>query len=68
MTLRETAAYNAGIEAVRHAALIAAVTIEVRIDAGEIRHRAAVAALRGLAEGAVALALKSGPEPDRKTS
>ncbi len=51
MTSREQAAFAAGIETARQMALTAAVTIEVRDDAGEVRHRAAVAALQGLAEG-----------------
>lgn len=51
MTLREQAAFAAGIEHARQMALIAAVSLEVRDDAGEIRQRAAVAALQGLAEG-----------------
>lgn len=51
MTDRERAAFAAGIETARQMALTAAVTIEVRDDAGEIRQRAAAAALAGLAEG-----------------
>lgn len=51
MTLREQAAFTAGIEHARQMALIAAVSLEVRDDAGEVRQRAAVAALQGLAEG-----------------
>lgn len=51
MTPREQAAFNAGIEAARQAALIAAVTIEVRDDASEVRQQAAAAALHGLAAG-----------------
>lgn len=51
MTPRERAAFAAGIEHARQMALIAAVTIETRDDAGEVRQRAAVAALQGLAEG-----------------
>lgn len=51
MTPREQAAFAAGIEAARQAALVAAVTIEVRDDAGEVRQRAAAAALQGSAEG-----------------
>lgn len=57
MTSRERSAYNNGIEAVRQAALIAAVTIEVRDDAGGLRQQAAIAALQGLADGARALML-----------
>lgn len=50
-TARERAAFTAGIEAARQMALIAAVTIEVRADATEVRQQAAAAALQGLAEG-----------------
>ena len=62
MTSRERAAFNAGIEAVRHMALVSAVTIEVRDDASRIQNQAAVAALQALAEGAKDLML--GPETD----
>jgi hypothetical protein len=62
MTAREIAAFNAGVEAVRQMALIAAITIEARDDAKEIRQRAAAAALQGLAEGAAHL-LPSKPSP-----
>ena len=55
MTAREQAAFNAGVEAVRQMALIAAVTIEARDDAREVRQRAATAALQGLAAGAAHL-------------
>ncbi|MCJ2063257.1 hypothetical protein MKK63_11100 [Methylobacterium sp. J-088] len=51
MTPREQAAFTAGIEAARQAALTAAVTIEVRGDANEVRQQAAAAALQGLADG-----------------
>lgn len=51
MTARERIAFDAGIEAARQAALVAAVSLEIRDDAGEVRQRAAVAALQGLAEG-----------------
>lgn len=50
MTSTELAAFHAGI---RHAAdltLATAMTIEVRPDANQLRQRAAVEALRGLAE------------------
>ena len=57
MTPREQAAFNAGIEAMRQMAMIAAVTIEVRDDCREIRQQAAAAALHGLAEGAASLLL-----------
>ena len=51
MTSREQAAFAAGIETARHMALTAAVTLEVRDDAREVRQQAAVAALQGLADG-----------------
>lgn len=51
MTVREQAAFVAGIETARQMALTAAVTIEIRSDATELRQQAAVAALQGLAEG-----------------
>ena len=59
MTPREQAAFNAGVEAVRQMALIAAVTIEARDDAQKLRQRAAAAALQGLADGAKALMLET---------
>lgn len=55
MTPRETAAFNAGIEAARQMAMVAAVSIEVRDDGTELRQRAAAAALFGFAEGAAVL-------------
>ncbi|MCJ2012677.1 hypothetical protein [Methylobacterium sp. J-076] len=51
MTAREQAAFAAGVEAARQMAMVAAVTLENRDDAGEVRQRAAVAALQGLASG-----------------
>ncbi|UIY45587.1 hypothetical protein [Methylobacterium radiotolerans] len=51
MTPREQAAFAAGIETARQMALTAAVSIEVRDDAGAVRQQAAAAALQGLAEG-----------------
>jgi len=51
VTAREQSAFAAGVEAARQMAMVAAVTIEVRDDAGEVRQRAAVAALQGLADG-----------------
>lgn len=51
MTPREHAAYRAGILHASHMALIAAMEIELRDDAGKLRQRAAIEALRGLAEG-----------------
>ncbi len=57
MTPREQAAFAAGIETARQMALTAALTIEVREDAGAVRQQAAAAALQGLAEGLRALAV-----------
>ncbi|KQO99140.1 hypothetical protein [Methylobacterium sp. Leaf91] len=54
--------FKAGVSAMIEMALIAAITFEVRDDASEIRQRAAVAALQGLAEGAKA-ALIDPPNP-----
>jgi len=51
MTSRERAAFNAGIKAARQMALTAAVILEVRDDARQVRQQAAVAALQGLAAG-----------------
>ena len=51
MTPREQAAFNAGIEAARQMALTAAVSLEVRDDAREVRQQAAAAALQGFAAG-----------------
>ena len=51
MTRREQAAFAAGIETARQMALTAAISLEVRGDASELRQQAAVAALQGLAEG-----------------
>ncbi|GEP06034.1 hypothetical protein [Methylobacterium oxalidis] len=64
MTPREQAAFNAGIEVMRQMAMAAAVTIEIRDDAQEVRQRAAVAALQGLAEGAKALNITTHAERD----
>ena len=63
MTPREQAAFRAGIETMRQMAMAAAVTIEVRDDAREVRQQAAAAALHGLAEGAKVLLLGVGTEP-----
>ena len=49
MTPSEQAAFAAGIQAARQAAMTAAVSIEVRDGAAEVRQRAAAAALHGLA-------------------
>jgi len=59
MTRSEQAAFNAGVEAMRQMAMIAAITIENRDDAREVRQQAAVAALHGLAEGAKAVFLEA---------
>lgn len=64
MNPREQAAFVAGIETARQMALTAAVTIEVREDAREIRQQAAAAALQGLAAGQRAAFLDSQDEPD----
>ncbi|WP_019905675.1 hypothetical protein [Methylobacterium sp. 77] len=55
-------AFKAGVRAMVDMALIAAITIEVRADAGDVRQRAAAAALQGLAEGAKAAFLDP-PDP-----
>lgn len=65
MTPHEQAAFNAGIETARQMAMTAAVTIEVRDDAGEVRQRAAVAALQGLAEGLKATFIDAAPPTDK---
>ncbi|MCJ2020160.1 hypothetical protein MKK84_22465 [Methylobacterium sp. E-065] len=59
MTPRERSAYNAGIEAVRQMAMVSAVTIETRDDAGRVQSQAAVATLQALAEGARDLMLRA---------
>lgn len=64
MTPRETAAFNAGIEAARQMAMVAAVSIEVRDDGAELRQRAAAAALLGFAEGAMVLMVRAATETD----
>ncbi|MCP2083951.1 UNVERIFIED_ORG: hypothetical protein J2W74_005216 [Methylorubrum zatmanii] len=51
MTPRELAAYRSGLRQASEWALVTALTLELRDDAGELRQQAAVAALRGLAEG-----------------
>ena len=61
MNARERAAYNSGVEAVRQAALIIAVTIEAQDGSQKPRQQAAVAALQALAEGAKDLML---PKPE----
>ncbi len=51
MTPTETAAFNAGLRHAAEMAQLAALTLELRPDAGQVRQRAAIEALRGLAEG-----------------
>lgn len=51
MTPRELDAYRAGIRHAADMALIAAMELELRADAGKLRQVAAIEALRGLAEG-----------------
>lgn len=60
MTSSEIAAFNAGIRHASDMALLAALTIELRSDADQVRQRAAVEALRGLAEGLKA-SIPNGP-------
>ncbi|CAO4151602.1 hypothetical protein [Methylorubrum extorquens] len=51
MTDRELVAYRAGLKHAADMALIAAMELELRPDAGKLRQRATIEALRGLAEG-----------------
>nr|WP_137831790.1 hypothetical protein [Methylobacterium sp. L1A1] len=51
MTDRELAAFRAGLKHAADLALIAALELELRDDGGQLRQRAAIEALRGLAEG-----------------
>lgn len=51
MSPRELAAFRAGLRHAADMALIAAMELELRPDAGKLRQRAAIEALRGLAEG-----------------
>ena len=61
MNARELAAFRAGILHASQMELIAATEIELRDDAGKLRHRAAIEALRGLAEGLKAEATATTP-------
>ena len=61
LTPSEIAAFHAGVRHAAEMALIAALTIELRPDADQIRQRAAVEALRGLADGLKG-SLPSSPE------
>ena len=54
--LREQAAFHAGIRHAAEMAQLAALNIELRPDAGHIRQRAAIEAMRGLAEGLKSMA------------
>ena len=67
MTPRERTAFNAGVEAARQMAMVAAIALENRDDAQAVRQQAAAAALAGFAEGARALMLDE-PEVARETS
>ena len=51
MSASELAAFRAGLRHAADIALIAAMELELRDDAGKLRQRAAIEALRGLAEG-----------------
>ena len=64
MTPREQAAFAAGIETARQMALTAAVTLEIRNDAREVRQHAAAAALQGLAVGLKVAFLDPPTQPD----
>lgn len=64
MTPREQAAFKAGVETARQMALITAMTIETRDGAGAVRDQAAVAALRGLADGLRVAFLEPQHAPD----
>jgi len=57
-------AFTAGIETARQMALTAAISLEVRSDAVELRQQAAVAALQGLAEGLKATFLTPPAKPE----
>ena len=67
MTAREEAAFRAGIRTAVDMALAAAVTIQIRDDAREVRQRAAVAALQGLGDGLKAAFLEPQADPDRSS-
>lgn len=56
MTSTETAAFHAGICHAIGMAQLAALSIELRPDAGHVRQRAAIEALRGLADGLKSIA------------
>lgn len=51
MTPRELEAFRAGLRHAADMALVSALTLELRADGDRLRQRAAVEALRGLAEG-----------------
>lgn len=58
MTQRELEAYRAGLRHAADMALISALTLELRADGERLRQRAAIEALRGLAEGLKAEAVR----------
>lgn len=65
MSPRELAAYRVGLRHAADMALIAAMTLELRSDAGKLRQQAAIEALRGLADGLKAEAApRAGERPD----
>lgn len=65
MNARELAAYRAGLRHAADMALVAAMTLELRSDAGKLRQQAAIEALRGLADGLKAeAARRAGESPD----
>lgn len=51
MTARDFAHYRAGLRQAAEMALLSALALELRDDAGALRQQAAIEALRGLAEG-----------------
>ena len=63
VTPGELAAFASGVKHAADMALVTAITLEVRPDAHHVRQRAAIEALRGLAE-----ALKASPPADGKSA
>lgn len=57
MTPSELAAYHAGLRQAAEHALVTALALDIRPDGAGLRQRAAIQALRGLAEGLRAEAL-----------
>ena len=68
MSPPELAAFRAGILPASHVAIIAATEIELRDDAGKLRQRAAIEALRGLAEDLKAQAITTSVAPSTETA